>query len=311
MFGEIIAIDANGEEAKLGKDVAKLKVEFNNNYAGLNVATYSEDSLMTTIELQNALRNEEGGYDYWKTVANFELPFTLDEPTAEELAEQYSYNSHYYDATAKQFIIVEENSVNIANLFATVPAGLGYSEVKVSNEDITFDGTNGTISFDTTKEKGKVYTISGATFTYLNGTFELPAMNIKFVNSKSFTLNTASANVSVQSGVADSEATVSYAEKATTTIKSFYNVKDTFNSFVGADQISSVKVVDFESPIGQTGNMLLEVPVVNDDKSITISATTEKASVDATATVKVKVTMSDNTELEGSFTVTVKAYPHN
>lgn len=311
LFGEIIAIDANGEEAKLGKDVAKLKVVFNNNYAGLNVATYSEGSLMTTIELQNALRNEEGGYDYWKTVANFELPFTLDEPTAEELAEQYSYNSHYYDATAKQFIIVEENSVNIANLFATVPAGLGYSEVKVSNEDITFDGTNGTISFDTTKEKGKVYTISGATFTYLNGTFELPAMNIKFVNSKSFTLNTASANVSVQSGVADSKATVSYAEKATTTIKSFYNVKDAFNSFVGADQISSVNVVDFESPIGQTGKMLLEDPVVNDDKSITISATTEKASVDATATVKVKVTMSDNTELEGSFTVTVKAYPHN
>ena len=42
-----------------------------------------------------------------------------------------------------------------------------------------------------------------------------------------------------------------------------------------------------------------------------VTPTTEKASVDATATVKIKVTMVDGTELEGSFTVTVKAYPHN
>ena len=307
LFGDIIAIDANGEEAKLGKDVAKLKVVFNNNYAGLNVATYSEGSLMTTIELQNALRNEEGGYDYWKTVANFELPFTLDEPTAEELAEQYSYNSHYYDATAKQFIIVDVPSVNIGDLFALVP-NLRYDDVEVSSEDIKFN--NGVITLGDDVEKGKVYTISGATFRYLNSRFELPAMNIKFVNSKSYTLNTASANVSVQSGTTEA-VTISYAEKASTNVKSFYNVKDVFNEFVDDSKIQTVDIVDFVSPTSQNGLPLLTVERNQTTKNIVVTPTLEKASVDATATVKIKVTMVDGTELEGSFTVTVKAYPHN
>ena len=307
LFGDIIAIDANGEEAKLGKDVAKLKVVFNNNYAGLNVATYSEGSLMTTIELQNALRNEEGGYDYWKTVANFELPFTLDEPTAEELAEQYSYNSHYYDATAKQFIIVDVPSVNIGDLFALVP-DLSYNDVEVSSEDITFN--NGVITLGDDVEKGKVYTISGATFRYLNSRFELPAMNIKFVNSKSYTLNTASANVTVQSGTTEA-VTIYYAEKASTVKKSFYNVKDVFNVFEDVSKIQTVDIVDFVSPNSQNGLPLLTVERNETTKNIVVTPTTEKASVDATATVKIKVTMVDGTELEGSFTVTVKAYPHN
>ena len=307
IFASAVAIDANGEVAKTGKDVAKLKVTFSSNYDGLDVATYSEGSLMTTIKLQNAVRNEWGGYDRWETTANFELPFTLDEPTAEELAEQYSYNSHYYDATAKQFIIVDQNYVNIRDLFALVTE-LGKNDVEVSSEDITFDKSTGTITLDSEVEKGKVYTISGATFEYLNSTFELPAMNIKFVNSKSYTLNTASANVSVQSGTTE-EVTISYAEKATTTIKSFYNVKDVFNKYVAVGNITSVIIDNFDSPTGQTGADLLTVSV-DSNKNIVVTPTTEKASVDATATVKIKVEVGGET-LEGSFTVTVKAYPHN
>ena len=309
IFASAVAIDANGEVAKTGKDVAKLKVTFRSNYDDLDVATYSEGSLMTTIKLKNAVRNEWGDYERWETTAYFELPFTLDEPTAEELAEQYSYNSHYYDATAKQFIIVDVPSVNINDLFALV-TGLGKNDVEVSSEDISFDKTTGVITFDTDKEKGKVYTISGATFRYLNSTFELPAMNIKFVNSKSYTLNTASANVSVQSGTTEA-VTISYAEKASTNVKSFYNVKDVFNKFVDDSKIQTVDIVDFDSPKSQNGLPLLTVERNQTTKNIVVTPTLEKASVDATATVKIKVTMVDGTELEGSFTVTVKAYPHN
>ena len=306
IFGTALAIDANGEVAKTGKDVAKLKVTFSSDYADLDVAKYSEGSLMTTITFENRVRNENGDYQ-WNEAAYFELPFTLDEPTAEELAEQYSYNSHYYDATAKQFIIVDQNYVNIRDLFALVTE-LGKNDVEVSSEDITFDKSTGTITLDSEVEKGKVYTISGATFEYLNSTFELPAMNIKFVNSKSYTLNTASANVSVQSGTTE-EVTISYAEKATTTIKSFYNVKDVFNKYVAVGNITSVIIDNFDSPTGQTGADLLTVSV-DSNKNIVVTPTTEKASVDATATVKIKVEVGGET-LEGSFTVTVKAYPHN
>ena len=306
IFASAVAVDANGEEAKTGKDVAKLKVTFNSNYDYLDVAKYSNGNLMTTITFENYVRTEEGGYQ-WNEAAYFELPFTLDEPTAEELAEQYSYNSHYYDATAKQFIIVDVPSVNINDLFAPV-TGLGMDEVEVSSEDITFDKSTGVITFDTDKEKGKVYTISGATFRYLNSTFELPAMNIKFVNSKSYTLNTASANVSVQSGTIEA-VTISYAEKASTNVKSFYNVKNVFNKYVAVGNITSVVIDNFESPTGQTGADLLTVSV-DSNKNIVVTPTLEKASVDATATVKIKVEVEGET-LEGSFTVTVKAYPHN
>ena len=304
IFKTAVAIDANGEVAKTGKDVAKLKVTFSSDYADLDVAKYSEGSLMTTITFENRVRNEIGDYQ-WNEAAFFELPFTLDEPTAEELAEQYSYNSHYYDATAKQFIIVDQNYVDISDLFTSV-TGLSYNDVEVSSEDITFN--NGVITLGDDVEKGKVYTISGATFRYLNSTFELPAMNIKFVNSKSYTLNTASANVSVQSGTTEA-VNISYAEKATTTIKSFYNVKDVFNKYVAVGNITSVIIDNFVSPTGQTGADLLTV-LVDNNKNIVVTPTTEKASVDATATVKIKVEVGGET-LEGSFTVTVKAYPHN
>ena len=143
----------------------------------------------------------------------------------------------------------------------------------------------------------------------MNSTFELPAMNIKFVNSKSYTLNTASANVSVQSGTTEA-VTISYAEKATTTIKSFYNVKDVFNKYVAVGNITSVVIDNFESPKGQTGADLLTVSVDSSNNNIVVTPTIEKASVDATATVKIKVEVGGET-LEGSFTVTVKAYPHN
>ena len=306
IFASAVAVDANGEEAKTGKDVAKLKVTFSSNYDNLDVAEYSEGSLMTTITFENYVRTEDGNYQ-WNEAAYFELPFTLDEPTAEELAEQYSYNSHYYDATTKQFIIVDVPSVNIRDLFAPV-TNLGYNDVEVSSEDITFN--NGVITLGDDVEKGKVYTISGATFEYLNSTFELPAMNIKFVNSKSYTLNTASANVSVQSGTTEA-VTISYAEKASTNVKSFYNVKDVFNEFVDDSKIQTVDIVDFVSPTSQNGLPLLTVERNQTTKNIVVTPTLEKASVDATATVKIKVTMVDGTELEGSFTVTVKAYPHN
>ena len=306
IFKTAVAIDANGEVAKTGKDVAKLKVTFSSDYADLDVAKYSEGSLMTTITFENRVRNEIGDYQ-WNEAAFFELPFTLDEPTAEELAEQYSYNSHYYDATAKQFIIVDVPSVNIGDLFALVP-NLRYDDVEVSSEDIKFN--NGVITLGDDVEKGKVYTISGATFRYLNSRFELPAMNIKFVNSKSYTLNTASANVSVQSGTTEA-VTIYYAEKASTDKKSFYNVKDVFNVFVDVSKIQTVDIVDFVSPNSQNGLPLLTVERNETTKNIVVTPTTEKASVDATATVKIKVTMNDGTELEGSFTVTVKAYPHN
>ena len=119
----------------------------------------------------------------------------------------------------------------------------------------------------------------------------------------------ASANVTVQSGNPASTDNIVYAEKATKDEPVFYNVKDVFSQFVAANQIASVEIVDFVSPTGQTGADLLTYTV--NGTTITVTATDERASQDSNVTVKVRVTMTDGETVDGQFTVTVKAYPHN
>ena len=157
--------------------------------------------------------------------------------------------------------------------------------------------------------KGTVYSFTGATFQYLNGTFDIPTFNVRFVNSQPYSLNMASANVTVQSGNPASTDNIVYAEKATKDEPVFYNVKDVFSQFVAANQIASVEIVDFVSPTGQTGADLLTYTV--NGTTITVTATDERASQDSNVTVKVRVTMTDGETVDGQFTVTVKAYPHN
>ena len=270
------------------------------------------------ITVQNGVKDEQGNY-YYSPVAYLDVPFTISEPTAAELQKQYTYNSFYYNATDGIFTVVDIDNVAVSDLIKN--SSLNTSELEAVKDD-NYNGevsiNNGIITWNSIdndgKEvaKGKVYSFSGATFQYLNGTFEIPTFKVKFVNSKPYTLNMASANVTVQSGNPASTETILYAEKATKDEPIFYNVKDVFSQFVKAENINTIQIVNFVSPKGQTGQDLLTQPVVNpDDKSITITATSEKASQNSTATVKVKATMNDGKTVEGTFTVTIKAYPVN
>ena len=322
----VVALKADGTEATQGSEVAKLKIPFATNYGdfAMDADHYAKGQYNVKIAVRNIVKDAQGYYSNYDVVAYLDVPFTLAEPTAAELSEQYTYNRFYYNATDDRFTIVDRNYFAVSDLITcdrlntaelkAVGANNYNGEVSISGGIINWN------SYDNDGEevaKGTVYSFTGATFQYLNGTFDIPTFNVRFVNSQPYSLNMASANVTVQSGNPASTDNIVYAEKATKDEPVFYNVKDVFSQFVAANQIASVEIVDFVSPTGQTGAPLLETPVVNPStKAITVTATTEKASQDSKVTVKVKATVRDaNTNttetVEGQFTVTVKAYPLN
>ena len=323
---EIVALKADGTEATQGSEVAKLKIPFANNYGGyaMDAENAAKGQYNVKVAVMNWVKNSEGNYNDYEVVAYLDVPFTLAEPTAAELSAQYTYNSFYYNATDDRFTIVDRDYFAVSDLITcdrlntaelkAVGANNYNGEVSILGGRIYWTGTD-----NDGKEvaKGTVYSFTGATFKYLNGMFDIPTFNVRFVNSQPYSLNMASANVTVQSGNPASTDNIVYAEKATKDEPIFYNVKDVFSQFVAADQIASVEIVDFVSPTGQTGAPLLEIPEVNPStKAITVTATTEKASQDSKVTVKVKAIVRDaNTNttetVEGQFTVTVKAYPLN
>ena len=314
----VVALKADGTEATQGSEVAKLKIPFATNYGdfAMDADHYAKGQYNVKIAVRNIVKDAQGYYSNYDVVAYLDVPFTLAEPTAAELSEQYTYNSFYYNATDDRFTIVDRNYFAVSDLITcdrlntaelkAVGANNYNGEVSISGGIINWN------SYDNDGEevaKGTVYSFTGATFQYLNGTFDIPTFNVRFVNSQPYSLNMASANVTVQSGNPASTDNIVYAEKATKDEPVFYNVKDVFSQFVAANQIASVEIVDFVSPTGQTGADLLTYTV--NGTTITVTATDERASQDSNVTVKVRVTMTDGETVDGQFTVTVKAYPHN
>ena len=322
LLQSIVALKADGTEATKGSEVAKLKIAFAPNYtwSGDRLSIDSDHNAKgqytAIISVDNWIKQEDGSYSKSTPAAYLEIPFTIAEPTAAELQKQYTYNSFYYNATDGVFTVVDINDVNISELIQGTTLNPTELETAADYNGEVNVYTDGTIRWNATDNdgeevaKGKVYSFTGVTFQYLNGTFDIPTFKVKFVNSQPYSLNMASANITLQSGDVTSTDNIVYAEKATKDEPVFYNVKDVFSKFVAATNIASVEIVDFVSPKGQTGADLLEYPTVS-GQTITVQATAEKASQNSTATVKVKVTMNDGETVDGQFTVTIKAYPHN
>ncbi|MDN0051025.1 PL29 family lyase N-terminal domain-containing protein [Bacteroides gallinaceum] len=314
----IVALKADGTEATQGSEVAKLKIPFDTNYGNLAIdaENYAKGQYNVKVAVMNWIKDSDGYYSSYNTVAYLDVPFTIAEPTAAELQKQYTYNSFYYNATDGVFTVVDIDQVNISELIQGTTLNNAELETAADYNGEVNVYADGTIRWNATDNdgeevaKGKVYSFTGATFQYLKGTFDIPAFKVKFVNSQPYSLNMASANITLQSGDVTSTDNIVYAEKATKDEPIFYNVKDVFSKFVAATNIASVEIVDFVSPKGQTGADLLEYPTVS-GQTITVKATAEKASQNSTSTVKVKVTMNDGETVDGQFTVTIKAYPHN
>lgn len=174
-----------------------------------------------------------------------------------------------------------------------ISGSIDYSGAK-DTDYLTFN--NSTVAMTTEAKIGTAYPVEGLKVNFLGRQYDIPTFNVKFVNSKAYSVNVANAAVSLVSG--GSSATIFYAEKAATGKPNFYNVKDALGNFVAAASVDNIAV---ES----TNTDLVTVTKSGNDIAI---ATVNKVTVDTPVKVKVTATV-DGEEFSAEFTVTVKAFP--
>lgn len=279
LIDKIELADADGKVVSEKSKFAKLKVTFTNNYGATQGFDLSKGEFTATVQINGA---KEGVY---QTV---EIPFTVSNPTAAEIAKQYTFNASYF--ANNTFTFLDANNVDLSNY---ISGSIDYSGAK-DTDYLTFN--NSTVAMTTEAKIGTAYPVEGLKVNFLGRQYDIPTFNVKFVNSKAYSVNVANAAVSLVSG--GSSATIFYAEKAATGKPNFYNVKDALGNFVAAASVDNIAV---ES----TNTDLVTVTKSGNDIAI---ATVNKVTVDTPVKVKVTATV-DGEEFSAEFTVTVKAFP--
>lgn len=282
LIDKIELADADGKVVSEKSKFAKLKVTFTNNYGATQGFDLSKGEFTATVQINGA---KEGVY---QTV---EIPFTVSNPTAAEIAKQYTFNASYF--ANNTFTILDVKTVDLKDY---ITGNIDYSGAKATDY-LKFSGSiNSVVAMTTEAKIGTAYPVEGLKVNFLGRQYDIPTFNVKFVNSKAYSVNVANAAVSLVSG--GSSATIFYAEKAATGKPNFYNVKDALGNFVAAASVDNIAV---ES----TNTDLVTVTKSGNDIAI---ATVNKVTVDTPVKVKVTATV-DGEEFSAEFTVTVKAFP--
>lgn len=279
LIDKIELADADGKVVSELSKFAKLKVTFTNNYGATQGFDLSKGEFTATVQINGA---KEGVY---QTV---EIPFTVANPTAAEIAKQYTFNASYF--ANNTFTFLDANNVDLSNY---ISGSIDYSGAK-DTDYLTFN--NSTVAMTAEAENGTAYPVEGLKVNFLGRQYDIPTFNVKFVNSKAYSVNVANAAVSLVSG--GSSATIFYAEKAATGKPNFYNVKDASGKYVAPVSVDNIAVESANTDL---------VTVTKSGNDIVI-ATVDRVTVDTPVKVKVTATV-DGEEFSAEFTVTVKAFP--
>ena len=286
LISSIKLADADGKELDVNNldlsKFAKLKVTFTNNYGATQGFDLSKGEFTATVQINGA---KEGVY---QTV---EIPFTVANPTAAEIAKQYTFNASYFANNTFTFL-----DVKTVDLKDYITGNIDYSGAKATDY-LKFSGNkNSVVAMTTEAEIGTAYPVEGLKVNFLGRQYDIPTFNVKFVNSKAYSVNVANAAVSLVSG--GSSATIFYAEKAATGKPNFYNVKDASGKYVAPASVDNIAVESANTDL---------VTVTKSGNDIVI-ATVDRVTVDTPVKVKVTATV-DGEEFSAEFTVTVKAFP--
>lgn len=282
LIDKIELADADGKVVSENSKFAKLKVTFTNNYGATQDFDLSKGEFTATVQINGA---KEGVYQI------VEIPFTVANPTAAEIAKQYTFNASYFANNTFTFLDVKR-----VDLKDYITGKIDYSGAKATDY-LKFSGNkNSVVAMTTEAEIGTAYPVEGLKVNFLERQYDIPTFNVKFVNSKAYSVNVANAAVSLVSG--GSSATIFYAEKSSKDKPNFYNVKDALGNFVAASSVDNIAV---ES----TNTDLVTATKSGNDIAI---ATVNKVTVDTPVKVKVTATV-DGEEFSAEFTVTVKAFP--
>ena len=285
---------ADGVVVTDNKDFAKLLITFNTDYSNFK---------FTGVYTAKVTFNN---YDA-NTKEVVSIPFELANPTDEEIAQQYSYNPAYYDATAKVFTIPSATSVDLQTLITS--NYVSYSDITVNEEELTVSGS--VVTMVDATDLNTVYTVDGLKLDYLGNTFDIPAIKVKFIEFKNYKFATAN-TLSLQSGKVEN-AVIKYGKPATTSDKAaYYSFKTLLNADVAATNVTNVRC-EFTSPVATDGSgNLISGVTVDGDNNITVNFTGKKTTVDTSVAIKVIATVSVDgvtEEVEGTITVNIKKYP--
>ena len=284
---------------------AKLFVKFKENY-GRQLSEFGNGNLVFKINITN---NDK------KVYQTVEIPFEIKNPTTEEQAKHYAFNTHYYASGV--FTVIDATNVDMSQMITVEKDQSDYS-INFNNmkavegaEDYIYRSAYSVISLNTsTGKKGTEYGVEGIVFNYLKRPIELDPVKVKFVTSKEYSITAANAP-SFQSGKVETK-TIKYEKEAADKDKkeSFYKVVDALGDFVAVGDVTSIEVVEFVSPKNGENQDLLEKPIIADDGTytMTVKSTGAKATVDSTVTIKVKATVKGKV-YEGEVTVTIKKFP--
>ena len=286
-------------------DIAKLGINFAANYgeATLGNGVYTAK---VTVNI-----NGENGTKETQTIV---IPFTIANPTAAEIASQYSFDPAFYANGV--LTVIDATAIDLSTMISAKDgASIDYTGLKVAKE-LTVSNES-TLTMGDNAKPNTAYEVKGLKVTYLAGrSFDMPAFNVKFVDSKTYIADMAKASFSLISGNgADANSDmVFYAEKAndkvTPKIVNFYKVTNAGGKFVADDKVAIEAFIEDGKDKKEFASDLIKVAPSGNDIVVTAL---KRITVDTNVVVPVKLTVTNadgsNSTVYTSFTVTVKAYP--
>jgi len=305
MYGlitEFTKLQKDGKtEATNNADFAKLGINFAANY-GTAILGNGVYTAKLAIQISD------------KEIQTIVIPFTIANPTAAEIASQYSFDPAFYANGV--LTVIDETAIDLSTMISAKDgASIDYTGLKAAKE-LTVSGT--TLTMGDNAKPNTAYEVKGLKVTYLGDrSFDMPAFNVKFVDSKTYIADMAKASFSLISGN-DADANsdmVFYAEKAndkvTPKIVNFYKVTNAGGKFVADDKVA---IDGFKALVNDADKAfasdLIKVEASENDIKVTAL---KRITVDTNVVVPVKLTVTNadgsKSPVYTSFTVTVKAYP--
>ena len=302
----IVLCDKDGKNEGVNAKATNLKVKFATNYGSTIDFEKGKVTVYATVKMKQA----DGSDAPVQTIA---IPVTLKNPTAAEIASQYSFNPAFYANGV--LTVIDANNIDLSTMISTKDgATIDYTGLKTAKE-LTVNKSTLIMSADA--KTNTAYEVKGLKVTYLGDrSFDMPAFNVKFVDSKTYIADMAKASFSLISGN-DADANsdkVFYAEKADSKagIVNFYKVTNAVGKFVADGKVAIAEFAALVNGADKTFTSELIKVETESDNDIKVTAL-KRITVDTNVVVPVKLTVTnaDNTTttVYTSFTVTVKAYP--
>ena len=119
------------------------------------------------------------------TVQLIKVPFTINRPSAEAIATQYTFNANAYDA-AKNALVVKGDEATLSDLILKAPNAVSTVDVTgaaKANNSGDYNVASGIVNLLNTNKYGTAYPVKGVCVTYKNHNFEIAQFNVIFQES--------------------------------------------------------------------------------------------------------------------------------